>query len=131
MLKKNVFLEKGNNTIAEHIYQLRSRTSPIEGCTSFAAKYSLAQHIFINRVNHMFNGQGKRLSIDLLLQGNDGRKIFQPSLSNEWGCLAQGHSIGVEGTDTIDFIPHVEVPSDRRVTHASFFCDHRPLKDEK
>ena len=54
-----------------------------------------------------------------------------PALSNEWGRLAQGNYSGVESTDTIEFIPHTDVPQSKKVTYASFVCDHRPLKDEK
>ena len=51
-------------------------------------------------------------------------------MSNEWGRLAQGNYNGVESTDTIDFIPFQQVPTDKKVTYASFACDHRPLKSE-
>ena len=37
----------------------------------------------------------------------------------------------VESTDTIEFINHCKVPTNRKVTYASFVCDHRPLKDEQ
>ena len=33
-------------------------------------------------------------------------------------------------TDTIEFIPFQDIPSNRDVTYASFVCDHRPLKLE-
>ena len=71
--ERTLFWKRGSNTPAKYIYQLRSRTSPIEGYTHCSAKYVLAQHIFTNRVNHMFNDQGKRLSTDTLLYGNHGK----------------------------------------------------------
>ena len=37
----------------------------------------------------------------------------------------------MERTDTIDFILFNQVPKDKKVTYASFACDHLPLKDEK
>ena len=39
--------------------------------------------------------------------------------------------MGVESTDTIEFINHYTVPTDRKSTYASFVCDHIPLKDEQ
>ena len=45
--------------------------------------------------------------------------------------MAQGSNTGVESTETIEFIKHSKVPPDRKVTYASFVCDHRPLKDEQ
>ena len=94
-----------------------------------AADVLLAQHIF--NANHIFNAAGKKLSIDALINGEDGHKKWQPALSNEWGRLAQGNDAGVKHTDTIQFIPKNEVPMENTVTYASFVCNHRPLKDEK
>ena len=36
----------------------------------------------------------------------------------------------MNGTDTIAFISKSEVPSNKKVTYASYACDYRPLKDE-
>ena len=83
------------------------------------------------KANHMYNEYCKRLSIDALLHRPDGKSRWSPVLSNERGCLAQGNHTGVESTDTIEFIQHACVPTDRKVTYASFVCDHRPLKDEE
>ena len=84
-----------------------------------------------NKASHIYNDNGKRLSIDVLLQGDDGKEKWQPALSNEWDRLAQGNKTGVESTDTIEFINHARVPTDRKVTYASFVCDHRPLEEEQ
>ena len=64
------------------------------------------------------------------MSGEHGKDRWSPALSNEWGRLAQGNYNGVESTDTIDFIPFQQVPTDKKVTYASFACDHRPLKSE-
>ena len=89
----------------------------------------LAQHSF-GTVNHMYNDSGKRLYIDILLHEADGKNKWIHVLSNEWDRLAQGDHIGVGSTDTIEFINHFSVSTDRKVTYASYLCDHRPLKDE-
>ena len=57
--------------------------------------------------------------------------IWNKSLSNEWGRLAQGNDNGVRSTDTINFIHKNEVPPDRDVTYATFVLDHKPLKTEE
>ena len=68
--------------------------------------------------------------MDSLLSGKNGT-IWLRSLSNEWGRLANGNNTGVQGTDTIEFIHHHEVPKDRDVTYATFVLDFCPLKDEE
>ena len=125
---KELNWKRGSNP-TNHRYRLRSKNNPIS-YKHRAAEYILAQHIF-GKVNHMYNDHGKRLSIDTLLHGSDGKSRWKPALSNEWGRLAQGNYTGVESTDTIEFIQHTCVPTDKKVTYASFVCDHRPLKDEK
>ena len=59
------------------------------------------------------------------------RHVWTRSLSNEWGRLAQGNKYGVTGTDTIECIAQQDVPTDKRVTYATYVVDYRPLKDEK
>ena len=54
-----------------------------------------------------------------------------PALSNEWGKLAQENYARVESSDTIDFILHTDFLQRKKVTYASFLCDHHSLKDEK
>ena len=56
--------------------------------------------------------------------------IWNKSLSNEWGRLAQGNIHGVRSTDTIDFILKKEVPNGTTVTYATYVLDYRPLKEE-
>ena len=79
---------------------------------------------------HIFNAQGKKLSIDALLDGDD-KATWTNSLSNEWARLAQGNKRGIKGTSTINFIYRRQVPKGRDVTYATFVCDHKPLKTEK
>jgi hypothetical protein len=80
-------------------------------------------------VNHIYNDQGKRETIDTLLNGANGPTWTQ-SLCNEFGRLAQGFHNTIVGTDTIDFIHQHEVPKDKNVTYGNFICDYRPLKSE-
>ena len=122
-------MKKGSN-ISTHAYKLRNRNNAPPSYNARAAKYMLAQHIF-GTTNHMYNESGKILSIDTLLHGSDGKNHWIPALSNEWGRLKQVNNTGVEATGTIEFINHVSVPPDIKVTYASFVCDHGPLKDEK
>ena len=115
-----------------HRYSLRSKRTLLPTGTNFrsmAAQYLVAEEIFMPRVNHIFRPDGKKETIDTLLQGSD-RKIWTRSLSNEWGRLAQGNDHGVVATDTIDFIYRHEVPQGRDITYATFVLDYRPLKSE-
>ena len=52
------------------------------------------------------------------------------SFANELGRLAQGIR-DIDETDTIDFIPYVDVPKDQTVTYGQIVCTYRPQKDEK
>ena len=56
--------------------------------------------------------------------------MWERTLINEWGRLAQGNKFRVIATDTIEFITKNEIPQGRAITYASFVCDHRPLKTE-
>ena len=75
--------------------------------------------------------QGKKQSLDKILAGENGSNRWSPALSNEWGRLAQGNDRGVASTDTLDFVSFQSVPTDRKITYATFACDHRPLKQEE
>ena len=63
----------------------------------------------------MYDPNGKRLSIDKLLQDNEGL-IWERSLSNERGRLVDGNVYEIKGTHTIKFISRNEV------------CNRKPLK---
>ena len=80
-------------------------------------------------INHIYNEDGNRQSINKLLQGSN-KMIWEKSLSNEIERLAQG-IIDVLGNDTVDYIPKSEVPTTAIVTYANFICDFRPLKTEQ
>lgn len=99
--------------------------------TSFkaiAANYLATKEFFTYRVNHIYNKNGKKETIDSLRR--QFPDIWDKSLSNEWGRLAQGNIHGVLATDTIEFISINELPNIATVTYASFVCDYRPLKNE-
>ena len=91
----------------------------------------MAQEVFRHHALHMFDDKGNKMSMEKLLKGPDGQKIWSRALSNEWGRLAQGNKYGVKATNTINFIKHSEVPNKQKVTYASFVCDHQPLKTEE
>ena len=95
-----------------------------------AAQHITAQNIFQPKVQHIFTADGKKETIDSLLNSLD-KEIWTKSLSNEWGRLAQGNQHGVTSTDTIDFIHKYEVPTGCRVTYATYVVDYRPLKSEQ
>ena len=80
-------------------------------------------------LNHIYNPDGKRLTMDALLKGPDN-KIWSRSLSNEWGRLANGNKYGIRGTKTLRFISRKEIPKGCAVTYATFVCDYKPLKSE-
>ena len=54
--------------------------------------------------------------------------IWTKSLSNEWVRLLNDNDHGVASINTIEYIESSQVPTDRKVTYASFVCDHRPLR---
>ena len=79
--------------------------------------------------HHIFDANGRKLSLDKLLSGPI-QHIWQQSASNEFGRLAQGNNTGVVGTDTIEFIPKTDLPPESKTTYASFVCDIKPHKKE-
>ena len=80
-------------------------------------------------INHIYDETGKKQTIHHLLASNQKERRTK-ALSNEFGRLAQGNIHGVDHTDTIDFIYKHDVPKNKKVTYATFVCDHRPLKTE-
>ena len=94
-----------------------------------AAKSLLLQQSLDKRIAHVYNAHGDKQSLDKLLNKNPTRWLA--ALSNEWGCLSNGNDTGVKSTNTLEYIFHHEVPTDKKVTYASYVCDHRPLKDKK
>ena len=115
-----------------HRYNLRTRSTqqPLGANFRALALHLLqAQEMFTMQVNHIYCPDGKKETIDSLLQGSD-RKIWERSLSNEWGCLAQSNGNNVLATNTIDFIHKHEVPHNQDIPYATFVLDYRPLKSE-
>ena len=69
-------------------------------------------------INQICTADGKRETIDSLITGSN-KDIWAKSLSNDWGRLAQGNSLGIKGTDTIECIHQHQVRKDSSATHAS------------
>ena len=109
-------LDMGLNTP----YNLRSR----------ATHQLVAQQLFTPVINHIYDDKGKKLSIDTLLTDPKYKDIWNKSMSNELGRLAQGNKYGIKSNDAIDFIHKCEVPKEKKVTYANFVCDYRPLKSD-
>ena len=82
---------------------------------------------FALHANHIFDANGKKERIDSLLSGPDSI-IWNKSVSNDFGRLAQGNDACIIGTDTIHFIHKSEVPMGKAVIYGIFICDIRPLK---
>ncbi len=94
---------------------------------SLSFQHMVANH-FRNTINHIFDVQGKRQTLDQLIHGTDAA-IWQQATSNELGRLAQGVK-NTKGNDVIDFIYKSDVPIHKKVTYANMVCDFRPLKSE-
>ena len=96
----------------------------------YAVQHIQALHHFRNpSVNHVYDDNGKKQSIDDLLKGKM-KPIWKIGLSNEIGRLTQVVGNHVAGTDKIDFIHKSEVPANKKVTYANFICHYRSLKTE-
>ena len=80
-------------------------------------------------LQHIFNDNGKKLTIDKLLNGKD-KEIWSRACGNEIGRLAGGIKNRVQGTNTIEFIKKHQIPINKIVTYANMVCDIRPLKEE-
>ena len=87
---------------------------------------TIAQYIFDPQyhINHIYNKSGKRETLDILLKGLQ-QEMWQCSLSNEWERLAQGNDYNIKGTNTIVFIPKLQVPPDKQVTYTTMVCNFR------
>ena len=110
---------------------VKVQSPPMSSVTNYkamAVQALTAQAFFQHKINHIYDINGKKESLDSLLKKDP--LIWGRALSNEWGRLAQGNKYGVQHTDTIKFITKEEVPPNRDITYASFICDKRPLKPE-
>jgi hypothetical protein len=56
--------------------------------------------------------------------------IWNEAAANEFGWLAQGVGIRIDGSNTIFFIPRQAVPKGKIVTYGRFVVDIRPNKSE-
>ena len=75
---------------------------------------------------------GESLEYRDLIKDEKRRIIWERSLSNEIGCLAQGIR-DVKGTNTIFFIPKADIPKDqlKDITYGRIVVLYRPQKLEK
>lgn len=83
--------------------------------------------------NALYDSNGKKVKLDDALSGKynelDTPEIWNQSLSNEFGRIAQGNDAGVKYTDACEFIYVWEVPTNKKVTYANWVLDYRPLKN--
>ena len=75
---------------------------------------------------------GEMLEYRHLIKHPLHKHTWGPSFSDEVGRLAQGRRGGVEGTNTIFFIPYEQIPADRikDITYDQIVCNIRPEKDD-
>ena len=100
-----------------HSYNLRPRNRP---------RLTEAE---TNLCNHIYDATtGKKLTYRQLKKQNP--TIWNPSMANELGRLAQGVKNRIKGTNTIHFVPRTSIPTTATVTYARVVPDYRPLKDE-
>ena len=78
-------------------------------------------------------GTGQQLEYRQLINhpNQELRCTWQRSSANEFGRLAQGVGGRINGTDTIKFLYHHDMPPSRRPTYARFVCEIRPQKTEQ
>jgi hypothetical protein len=86
-------------------------------------------NFYANAVAHPITG--RPMEYRQLISDPTTRDAWQISAANEFGQLAQGVGGRVKGTNTIHFIPHHEMPADRKATYPRFVCSERPQKQEK
>ena len=80
------------------------------------------ENFFTPHIHHIYKSDGQKETIDSLLKIED----IIPTLSNEWGRLANGNKHNVKATNTIEFIERTQVPQGKKVTYATLFwiIDH-------
>ena len=75
---------------------------------------------------------GRALEYRELIKHPETKMTWLISGANEFGRLAQGlKSRNIQGTNTIEFIFHHEMPDGRVATYARFVCDIREQKAER
>ena len=107
----------------EHRYNFRSRTTTPDAQhvsshgTNFkhlVAQHLQGQHYCSQVINHIYDLNGKRQSINKRLRSNDSQTKWSPALNNKWVILAQGNDNSAELANNIVFIPYHEVPIDKK-----------------
>ena len=94
-------------TLIQHCYPQRSWTWTHR-----------ALHAFLHQANPVYNPKtGKEMEYCHLIQHPNCKHMWAKSFANKLGCVAQGVGNRIEGTNTITFIPHTDVPPDRVCTH--------------
>ena len=91
---------------------------------------SMANIAALPHVQHIYNENGRKMTISELMEDEKTSKIWTKAMSNELGRLAKGNTYGVKFTDTIEFILKSSIPNGRDITYANFILDYRPLKSE-
>ena len=86
--------------------------------------------MFQYHATHIYKDNSTKEKIDSVVSG-PSRHVWEKSLSNELGRLAQGNANEVRHTDIVDFLHKYEVPRDIIVAYDTFVLNHRPLKIEK
>jgi hypothetical protein len=84
---------------------------------------------------HMVNdviiqNTGTSLEYHQLIQDETTFPVWKKAASNEFGCLAKGVGGRIEGSSTIFFITHHEIPKGKFLTYGHFVVDIRPNKTE-
>ena len=78
---------------------------------SKAVQKLLAQHLMSKeKINHIFDPNGKGLTIDAIWKGAHAESGIIPAFSNELGRLIQEINANVSLTDTIEFITKDNLP---------------------
>jgi hypothetical protein len=73
---------------------------------------------------------GARLEYRHLIQNDSAFTVWNKSAANEFGRLAQGVGVRIEGSNTFFFIPRQAVPKGKIITYGRFVVDIRPNKSE-
>ena len=103
----------------------RFRNTNDHQCNLKSTQRNMPSHL----TNHVCTKEDKKETIDSLISGSN-KEIWIRSLSDDWGRVAQVNFKGVKGIATIELIHQYQVPKESSVTHASYVCDYRPLKQE-
>ena len=75
---------------------------------------------------------GEMMEYRHLIKHPQHKERWGRSFGDEIGRLAQGRKGGIEGTDTIFFMPYEQIPRDRikDITYDQVTCSIRPEKDD-